>query len=109
MNSKEIKPSILREINSIFGGRTDAEAEIPVFWSCDANSGFIEKVPDSGKIEGRRRGCQRMRWVDGMKYAKNINLGKLCEMVRAREAWWLQSMAPQGLDMTGQLNNDDFA
>ena len=50
-----------------------------------------------------------MRWVDGMKYAKNMNLGKLCEILRAREAWWLQSMAPQGLDMTGQLNNDDFA
>ena len=38
LNSKEINPSILREINSILGGRTDAEAEIPVFWSSDANS-----------------------------------------------------------------------
>ena len=41
-----------------------------------------------GKIEGRkRRGCQRMRLLDGITDAKNMNLGKLWEMVRDREAW----------------------
>ena len=40
-----------------------------------------------GKIEGRRRrGCQRMRWLDGITDARNMNLGKLLEMVRDREA-----------------------
>ena len=41
-----------------------------------------------GKIEGRRRrGCQRMRWLDGITDAMNTNLGKLREMVRDREVW----------------------
>ena len=40
-----------------------------------------------GKIEGRRRGRQRMRWLGGISDAMNMNLGKLWEMVRDREAW----------------------
>ena len=41
-----------------------------------------------GKIQGsRRRGCQRVRWLDSITDATNMNLGKLREMVRDREAW----------------------
>ena len=40
-----------------------------------------------GKIEGRRRECQRMRWLDSIIGAIDMNLGKLWEMVRDREAW----------------------
>ena len=41
-----------------------------------------------GKIEGRRRrGSQRMRWLDGVTDAMNMNLGKFWEMVRNRKAW----------------------
>ena len=41
-----------------------------------------------GKIEGRKgRGCQRMRWVDGIANEMDMNLGKLRKMVRDREAW----------------------
>ena len=39
------------------------------------------------KTEGRRRGHQRMRWLDGIADAMNVNLGKLQKMVRDREAW----------------------
>ena len=40
-----------------------------------------------GKIEGRRRRYQRMRWLDGITDPLNVNLGKLRKMVRDREAW----------------------
>ena len=66
-------------------GRTDAEAEAPVFWSSDTDDS-LEKCLMLGKIEGRRRGCQRMRWLDGITKAIDMNLGKLQEMVRDREA-----------------------
>ena len=49
---------------------------------------LLEKSLKLGKIEGRRRrGHQRMRWLDGTTDAMNMNLGKLREMVRDREAW----------------------
>ena len=51
----------------MFIGRTDAEAEVPVLWPPDAKNWLLEKTLLLGKIEGRRRkGRQRMRWLDGL-------------------------------------------
>ena len=59
-------------------GRTDAEVEAPVFWSSDVNSDSLEKSLMLGKIEGRkRRGQQRMRWLDGTIDMIDVSLSRL--------------------------------
>ena len=71
----------------IFIGKTEAEVEAPILWPPDAKSWLIGKDPMLGKIEGkRRRGWQMMRWLDSITDSRDMNLSKLGDTVKDREA-----------------------
>ena len=86
-------------------GRTDSEAETPIFGHLMRRTDSLEKTLMLGKNEvGWRRGRQRMRWSDGITDSTDMSLSKLWEMVMGREAWHAAAQS----NMTEQVNSNKF-
>ena len=100
--------SILKEINPEYSleGLT---LKLQYFGPLMRRDSSLEMTLMPGKIESRRRGRQRMRWLDGITNSVSMSLNRLREIVKDREAWHAAVRVVAELDMTKRLNNSCIA
>ena len=107
LNHKEIKLANPKWNSPwTFIGRIDDEVEAPILCPPDANNRLIKKTLMLGKTEGkRRRGYQRIRWLNSIPDSMDINLRKFQEIVEDSEAWRAAVYEVAESNTTQQLNN----